>query len=112
MVNSKRKGKVGELEASKAWAEAFRCEARRGQQFAGGADSPDIVHSVPGVHLEVKRTERLHLYDALEQAQSESGGSCPVVLHRANNRQWVAIVPLDALPELVTKLYLWLAGVR
>ena len=109
-VNGKRKGQVGELEAAKAWAAAFHCEARRGQQFSGSPDSPDVVQEVPGVHLEVKRTERLRVYAAVEQAVEDAGDKVPIVLHRQNGRPWVAIIPLDRLPEVCVRLYLWLAA--
>ena len=59
-------------------------DARRGQQFAGGGDSPDVI-GIPGVHLELKRTERFALYDAVNQARRDSGGrSVPVVAHRCS----------------------------
>lgn len=106
MTNSKRKGKCGELEAAKEVSRLFGVEARRGQQFAGGTDSPDIVADLPGVHLEVKRTEALRLWEALQQAQDDAGDKMPVVLHRSNKRPWVAIVRLDDLPQIVEKLYL------
>lgn len=103
---SKQKGNRGELEASKEIARLFGVEARRGQQFAGGNDSPDIVADLPGVHLEVKRTECLRLWEALQQAQDDAGDKMPVVLHRSNKRPWVAIVRLEDLPAIVSRLYL------
>lgn len=92
--NSRAKGASGEREVA-AWLRSFGVSARRGQQFSGGPDSPDVVHSLPNVHLEVKRTERLELDAALSQAREEApAGSTPVVLHRKNRGRWVAI--LDA----------------
>lgn len=104
MVNSKRKGKNGELEAAAELQRLFGCQARRGQQFSGTPDSPDVVTSIPGVHFEVKRTETLKLWPALTQAENESGGQVPVVLHRPNQRKWIAIVRLDDLPVLASIL--------
>ena len=107
-AKSKRKGKTGELEAAKQRARLFGCQARRGQQFAGSPDSPDIVCDIPGIHLEVKRAERLSLYAALDQAIDDSGEAAPVVLHRASRQPWVAIVRLEDLPAVVERLYLQL----
>jgi hypothetical protein len=45
----------------------------------------------------------------LEQAIGDVGENIPVVLHRSNNRPWVAIVRLDDLPRLAVQLYLTLA---
>jgi hypothetical protein len=101
-VNSRSKGKRGELEAAKALTRVLGCTARRGQQFSGGGDSPDVVHSIDGMHVEVKRTERFNLYDALDQAKQDAADeSVPVVMHRRNRCPWVVVVELDRLPELV-----------
>jgi hypothetical protein len=81
-------------------------------QFQGGAQSPDIVTGIPGVHFEVKRAEAQRVYPWLEQAIGDAGESCPIVLHRKNAAPWLAIVRLDDLPRLATQLYLTLAGAR
>ena len=103
-MNSRQKGKRGELEASKAWAQLVGGTARRGQQFAGGNDSPDVVTSIPDIHLEVKRTERGNHYEWMDQAVADSQGKCPVVLHRRNNREWLAIVRLADVPRLAKSI--------
>ncbi len=107
---SRNKGKAGEREAAREIQRLFRVDAHRGRQYQGGDDSPDIVTGIPGVRFEVKRTERLQLYAALQQAMDDAHDNLPVVLHRANTRPWVAIVRLEDLPELVVKLYLVLAA--
>jgi hypothetical protein len=86
--------KVGEREAAATLNAVLGCNARRGVQYRGGPDSPDLVTDFPGLHFEVKRTERLKLWEALSQAETDAKGTVPVVLHRANNRPWVAIVRL------------------
>lgn len=94
-INSRTKGKRGELEAVQLLKD-HGFEARRGQQFKGGPDSPDIIHDAGGVHFEVKRTERLNVYDALEQAAADAGeGEHPVVLHRRNGKPWVLVMYAD-----------------
>ena len=94
-INSRNKGKVGELE----WAKECRkhgYEARRGQQHAGGADSPDVVTDIPGIHFEVKRVETLRLYDALDQAKRDAGpGKKGVVAYRKNHMNWAVILRAD-----------------
>jgi hypothetical protein len=108
-ARSKRKGKRGELEAAAEIGRLFHVEARRGRQYSGGDDAPDIRTAIDKVHFEVKRTEVLRLHEALEQAVADAGEHVPVVLHRANKRPWVAIVRLDDLPQLAVQLYLTLA---
>jgi hypothetical protein len=108
-AKSKRKGKRGELEAAAELRQLFRVEARRGRQYQGCDDAPDVRTEIAGVHFEVKRTEVLRLHEALDQAITDAGENVPVVLHRANNRPWLAIVRLDDLPKLAVQLYLTLA---
>lgn len=103
---SKRKGAVGEREAAKAITEHLGIEAHRGCQNSGGPDSPDVRIELEGVHVEVKRTERLSLYEAVNQAENDAEGKVPVVLHRRNNREWLLVVPLKRTMDLVTKLFL------
>jgi hypothetical protein len=103
-MNSRSKGKRGELEAAKAWMEFVGGSARRGQQFAGGNDSPDVVTSTPDIHLEVKRCERGNPYDWVEQAVRDAGGQCPVVLHRRNDKPWLLMVRLSDAKRLAALL--------
>ena len=85
MVNSKKKGKDGELEIAALLRHYGYHDARRGQQFRGGGDSPDVV-GLPGFHLEVKRTERLRVCEAVDQARRDAAkGAIPVVVYRGNN---------------------------
>ncbi len=104
MVNSRRKGKTGELDACKAIKECLGVDARRGVQYCGTPDSPDIVTSLEGVHFEVKRTEKVSLWEWIDQATKEAGDKIPVVLHRKSRREWVAVVPLKFLPQLAALL--------
>lgn len=101
MINGNKKGKRGELEARDKVRE-HGYEARRGQQFSGGDDSPDVVHSIPGVHLEVKRVEAGNLYNWLDQAINDAGaGKVPVVMHKRNRKEWVAIMRFDDMMNLL-----------
>jgi len=101
MTQSRAKGCRGELEASKVWAHVMGGKARRGQQFSGGNDSPDVVSDYPGIHLEVKRCERGNPYDWLAQARRDAKGKCPLVLHRRNNQPWLLIMELSDAPKFL-----------
>lgn len=94
-MNSRNKGKVGERE----WAEWLRkhgLEARRGQQHAGGPDSPDVVGGFVGTHCEVKRREALNIHAAIDQAKTEAPeGSVPYVAHRRNGKRWLITIDAD-----------------
>jgi Holliday junction resolvase len=100
---SKGKGKVGERELAGELRRLFGVDARRGVQYCGGSDSPDVVTDLP-IHCEVKRTERLSLYPAMRQVVRDAGaGKVPVVFHRQNREEWLAIIRLNDLPELVDR---------
>jgi Holliday junction resolvase len=94
-MNSRAKGCRGERE----WRDQLReagFEARRGQQFSGGTDSPDVVcPSLPSVHWEVKRTETLSIYTAMTQAATDAGSKIPVVAHKRNGRPWLCIITAE-----------------
>lgn len=100
---SRAKGKVGELEVAKLLRE-FGFEARRGQQFSGGNDSPDVVHSMDGFHIEVKRTEKFALWDAIDQANADKKKDEDfVIFHRKNKKPWVVVMDGEAFLKLMEK---------
>jgi Holliday junction resolvase len=99
-INSRQKGARGEREFSEELRKAGH-EARRGRQFSGSPDSPDVVTSLP-YHFEVKRTESLSLYTAMEQAVRDSAGKkVPVVAHKRNGKRWLVVMHLDDFLPLV-----------
>lgn len=108
-VNSKRKGKTGELELARKLKE-HGYDARRSVQYNGKEEEgqADLL-GLPGVHIECKRTERLNLYDAVNQAKRDSEGKhqIPVVFHRKNKCEWLAIMALDNFMEFYRE---WEAG--
>lgn len=100
---SRDKGKRGERDVAKILREHGYADARRGVQYHGGGDSPDVV-GLPGIHIEVKRVESLRLYDALDQSEHDAAaGEIPVVFHRRDKKPWVAILRLDDFLELLRK---------
>lgn len=91
---SRDKGKDGERELARRLRE-YGYDAKRGVQYHGGADSPDVV-GLPGIHIEVKRVEALRLYEALNQSINDAGKhELPAVFHRKNKSPWVVIMRLD-----------------
>lgn len=97
-INSKAKGKRAELEIA-ALLREYGYEARRGVQYHGGEDSPDVV-GLPGVHIEVKHVERLNINEAMEQADRDSGDNVPVVIHRRNRTPWLVTMHFDDFMEM------------
>lgn len=101
-MNSRDKGKRGERELAKE-LQKYGYEARRGVQYQGGSDSPDVVcPQLEAFHIEVKRTERFQLYPALQQAHADAKNSqIPLVAHRKNRQPWVVCLTLDDFMALL-----------
>lgn len=108
---SKRKGAAGEREAAACIQKYFPgSSCHRGRQYHGGPGTPDVVTNIEGLHLEIKRTESLSIYTAMEQAKKDAKDAVPVVLHRRSHKEWLAVVELPRLPELIQVLQPYLKG--
>lgn len=98
-INSKQKGKAGELELSHKLKE-YGYDAKRSVQYNGKDGQADVV-GLPHIHCEVKRVERLNLYDAMEQAKRDAkNGDAPTVFHRKNRSNWLVTMELDDFMKL------------
>lgn len=88
-MNSKAKGARGEREwASFCRSQGYEC--RRTAQYCGNTGDASDVVGLPGIHIEVKRVERLNLINAMAQAVRDSlGRKIPIVAHRQNNSGWL-----------------------
>lgn len=99
-MNSRNKGAEGERELAKKLRE-YGFDCRRGQQYHGGGDSPDVV-GLPGIHIECKRVERLQIEEAMAQSRHDAQGTddVPVVMHRRNREVWKVTMDLDDFMNL------------
>jgi hypothetical protein len=95
-MNSREKGKRGERQ----WRDELRAngyDARRGQQFSGSPDSPDVIcDALDWAHFEVKAVERLNIEDAMAQARRDAGAKVPFVAHKRNFCGWLVTMDADA----------------
>lgn len=102
-MNACQKGKRGE----RAWRDELRAagytDARRGRQYSGGDDSPDVVcKQLPRAHWEVKWVENLNLREAMEQAKRDAGFSkFPFVAHKKNNAGWLVTMTAETFFQLL-----------
>jgi len=103
-MNSKRKGKRGELELAKKLQE-YGFNTRRGQQYSGLGGDDGV--GLEGIHIECKRVERLKVYDAMKQACKDAeADELPAVFWRKNKEQWLVTMALCDWIELY-KGWLW-----
>ena len=99
MVNSKAKGSTGEREVAHILQE-YGYNGQRGQQYCGLKGDADVI-GLPGVHLEVKRVECLRLHEAMRQSKRDAReGEIPMVVHRRNREEWLAILPFKSFLEM------------
>lgn len=100
-MNSRNKGKVGEREFASLLRE-HGFDARRGQQFCGSPDSPDVVSdALAWLHVEVKRVQNLNLTDACVQAEGDAGGKPWIVAHRRNHAPWLITMRAEFFFDLI-----------
>jgi hypothetical protein len=111
-INSCLKGKKGERLAAKLINDLFPgAEARRGQQFKGTPDSPDVISNLPGVHIEIKNAQRMMPYGWLKQTELERGvGEVGLVMMKRNNLPWLVCCYANELPQLVRNLHSFMEG--
>jgi Holliday junction resolvase len=96
MTNSREKGKRGERELAKKLREYGFSEAKRSVQYCGVNGDADVIDALPGIHIEVKRVERLNISDAMSQAISDAKmGNIPTVFHRKNHEEWLVTMRLS-----------------
>lgn len=98
-MNSRAKGKRGELELSRALREyGYGC--RRSVQYSGVGGDADVI-GLPGIHIECKRVERLDISGAVAQAKMDARpGELPAVFHRKNREGWLVTMTLEGWAEL------------
>ena len=98
-TNGKRKGKKGELELAHKLKE-YGYDTRRSVQYNGKDGQADVI-GLPHIHIEVKRVEKLNIYDAIAQAiRDAKNGNLPAVFHRKNRCNWLVTMELDKFMEI------------
>ena len=102
-MNSRAKGARGE----RMWRDELKAkgfEARRGQQFSGSPDSPDVVcPSLDHLHFEVKCVQALNIEAAMEQARQDAVTKIPIVAHKRNHKGWLVTMDAESFFKLIQK---------
>lgn len=97
---SQRKGADGERELAQVLRKhSYDC-ARGGLLSFG--EKPDLS-GLPGIHIEVKRVEKLNVVEAMEQSIRDSErmqDGVPTLFHRRNRKPWLVTMRLSDWLEL------------
>ena len=94
--SSQRKGREAELELVKV-LHGFGFESVQAGEPVSYGSTPDLV-GLPGIHVEVKRVERLNVSQAMNQAERDSErfqDGVAVIFHRRNREPWMVTMNLD-----------------
>jgi Holliday junction resolvase len=98
-----RKGADGERELALI-LQGKGYNVKRGGSLTYGT-IPDLV-GLPGVHIEVKRREKLDLLGAIRQAETDAArfhDGKPAVFHRKNRSPWLVTMTLEEWLALYEK---------
>ena len=93
--SQQRKGRDGELELVSILND-YGFKTERGGSLTFGT-VPDIT-GLPGIHIEVKRVERLNIEQAMEQSIRDSErfkDGAPALFHRKNRKGWLVTMRLS-----------------
>jgi hypothetical protein len=101
-INSGVKGKRGERQVRDLLIQ-YGYTARRGRQFSGSPDSPDVVSSFDEIHIESKWVESLNIYKAFEQSEKDAGSKIPTVWHRKSRTPWMVTLRAEDFLRLANR---------
>lgn len=100
----RRKGADAEREIVLLLKEkGIRAQRTAPLQSAKGSNDPDVL-GLPGVHLEVKRCERIEIDRWCAQAElAAKPTDIPAVAWRRTRQDWRVAIPLDDFLDLVAR---------
>ncbi len=101
--SQQRKGAAGERELA-AILEKYGYACDRGGSCSMG-EVPDLT-GLPGIHIEVKRVEKLNVMEAMEQSIRDSermADGVPALFHRRNRKPWLVTMRLKDWISLYEK---------
>lgn len=101
-ASARRKGRAGEQELVRYLRDrGFDVRRNLDQVRDGGSD----VLGFDGFAVECKRSERLRVWEAVEQAAAAAKpDQVPLVCFRRNRDGWQAILPLEELLALLSRI--------
>lgn len=107
-INSKRKGKRGELEVAAIFKD-YGLDAHRTAQVDGTLSADVVVEEHPELHVEVKLNKRIAAMRFMDQAQGDAAadarGGTParaVVFMREDLGGWMVMLPAEDYMDLLT----------
>jgi Holliday junction resolvase len=94
MIHSRGKGAHAERELLQEFLRAgVLCQ--RTAQYCGKGGTADVICRGMNLHIEVKRTEKLRLTEAIAQVERDRHGKPWVIAYRANRMPWLILQPFS-----------------
>ena len=95
-INSRQKGKRGELEACHVLRKLWLVPTLIRAAQACGAYAADLICALPLFHFEVKRYKTIASTKFMEQAvEDKNDGQIPVVVQREDHGEWLLVIRLE-----------------
>ena len=105
MINSKQKGKRGELYVVNKLKERGY-KVHRTNQFKGNTGEAADIEGLDYIHAEVKFVENLNIYNAMDQAKRDNQGRKLIaVFHKKNNKELLVTMNFDNWADLYDSYY-------
>ena len=102
--HQRQKGKAGEREFAKILRE-MGFEARRSKQYSGEGGTADLITSISGLHIEVKRRTKIGAARFMDQAERDRLDSdIPLIAMREDRGEWHVMVKAKDLAALARKI--------
>lgn len=96
MINSKIKGKVGELTLVHELNDRGYNVERTAQYNGKSADSEADLRGLNGIHIECKVRERHNVYDYINQVdRDKKDNELGCVFMKSNRKKWLVMMDLD-----------------
>lgn len=107
-INSKQKGKKGELYVVNKFKEyGYNCN--RTAQFKGNTGRADDIEGIDYIHAEVKFVEKLNIENAMNQAIRDSIASdresIPTVFHKRNYHELLVTMRFSDWIKIYNEYY-------
>jgi Holliday junction resolvase len=94
-LNSRAKGKRGELELVDELGRLGMLARRCAQYCGNSGEAADVLVTGTGLHLEVKRVERVTLHEWVAQASRDAHGKEWIIVTKQNRGPWLVVQTLE-----------------
>lgn len=104
--SAKAKGRSGAKEVKQLLVEHLGCAEEDIAVRSSGANGEDLILAAAARALfpfspEIKRVEKLNIWEALAQAKANAGQHTPILLFRRNRSQWFVALETEAFLDIV-----------